>query len=197
MADTQASNPFSNAISSVGNVISKYEPFSKEKRKLEETFYAAGGGLYLIKSALRAAQLHTTEAVPQAALASLESCETTATKLEAVFNELSKVSTGARQECYVAYIKKKGRSNLVEILVIKMMDCVCEAVKNYATGEDFKEQLTELQAAINKLRGSKPSVPIEPQGGYQFVNNDGEQYSVTDNASQFISSTFLGTVTFN
>lgn len=97
MADSQASNSFSNAISNVGNVIRKYEPFPKEKGELEETFYAAGGGLFLINNAMRTAQLYIPEAVPQAVTTLFESFKTIAAKLETVFNKLSNLESTCRR----------------------------------------------------------------------------------------------------
>jgi hypothetical protein len=197
MAATSTRKLISETNTSIRDAKNKYDPL-KDSKELGDTFHAAAGQLPLIEEALRKAKPYMpASGVPQAVAASLDSCKTTAAKLETIFNEVSAVPDKERREYYVTYIKRQGRGSLVEGLVIEMMEYVCQMATNDANGEDLKAQLAKLQAAIDTLEEMPPSVPMDQQEGGRFINNGGEQYNATDNARQFNKSAFHGAVTFN
>lgn len=204
MAVTGAADSISNIIDIVEAARKKYE-LVKDDKMLGKTFHKAGHGLLLIKEVLSALRPHIPVEVPKDTT-SLESCSSTAELLETIFHEVSQAPADVRLQSYVTYIETNGRASLVEILVIGMMEHICQLATDCAIEDKMEDQLYELRTAIDKLAKMEPSVPVNQREMYHFANQSngsqynatgGSQHNATNNAKQFVGSTFHALVTFN
>jgi hypothetical protein len=201
-----------NAAAFVSNIVAILEVAEKHyivvrgDSRLREAFHGAGQGLSTVKNTLMTAhgalQGHKLPIDGQPATNMIDTCKTNATLSERILKEVAEAPERSRAWLYAEAVRKDDGERL-EVLVLSMMNEVCNFAQYPAIKDVMVEQVEALRNAMELLRNMGSSVVDDGPGtfnnlgpGKQFNNTGGTQHNVMDNAKQFFGN-FSGEVTFN
>jgi hypothetical protein len=134
----------------------------------------------------------------------LEACNLKAKLSAAIFMDVAQAHGNERFEDYKLAVRRKGEGNTAEVLVLGMMNDVCDMVNNSTMKAVVEDQLKALREAIRRLSEMEPSTPSTQSGyifnsygsGPQFNASGGTQNNNTGSGNQFPGASFSGTVHF-
>lgn len=170
------------AVIGILDAATKIYDSARKDLKLSETFEAVGRRLPMILDTLQACKSHlepikssmpadTCEALEKI----LEACDEKAAKLRQIFEKVLPGEKDAWERRYLKVIKRFGKGNKVEELMISITQDVQLVVNNHAVKSANPEQNVELENIIKEMKTVKPSVPEEESSGMTFNSGGGAQ----------------------
>jgi hypothetical protein len=180
----------------------------KDDKRLPAAFHEAGQGLLLIEEALQRVEMQLNgcdiAGDSKDTMSSLEACNSKAKLSESIFIDITQAQESERFEGYKVAVRGKGKGNTIEVLVIGIMNDVCDLAKDNAIELAMKPQVKPLREAIERLSKMEPSMPNKQSGnffssygsGNQFNATGGTQNNNTGSGNQFPGANFSGTVHF-
>ncbi|KAJ9493515.1 hypothetical protein H2202_011017 [Exophiala xenobiotica] len=189
------------AISAVIGIIDAsikiYEGAQKDL-KLCDTFQVVGRRLPIIRNTLQTCMSHLQpirDSLPtdvcEALEKVLEACDEKAGKLRQIFEKVLPGENDAWEKRYVKVVKRFGRGNKVEELMVSITENVQLVVNHHAVNSAKPEQMAELEKIIKDMKSARSSVPEEKitgtfssGGGPQTNNvNTGPGQQINNNAA--------------
>ncbi|KAK5399989.1 hypothetical protein LTR06_011355 [Exophiala xenobiotica] len=189
------------AISAVIGIIDAsikiYEGAQKDL-KLCDTFQVVGRRLPIIRNTLQTCMSHLQpirDSLPtdvcEALEKVLEACDEKAGKLRQIFEKVLPGENDAWEKRYVKVVKRFGRGNKVEELMVSITENVQLVVNHHAVNSAKPEQMAELEKIIKEMKSARSSVPEEKitgtfssGGGPQTNNvNTGPGQQINNNAA--------------
>lgn len=207
MTSVNVINLISSTIDALKATTKDYNIVNDDKG-LHETFHEAGRGLLLVEQALQTVkdQLdgHDLAGDAKSAISSLEACNTKAKLSESILKDVTQAPDASRFEHYKTAVRRKGKGNTVEVLVMGMMNDACDLARASAIEAAMEDQVKGLRHAIDRLSTMEPSVPNDQWAntfsnygsGSQFNAPGGTQNNNMGSGNQFPGASFSGTVHF-
>ncbi|KAK5399987.1 hypothetical protein LTR06_011353 [Exophiala xenobiotica] len=195
-------------ISIIDASIKMYESAQKDL-KLSETFRIVGSRLPILRDTLLTCESHLQpirDSLPadvcEALEKTLEACDEKAGKLRQIFEKVLPGEHDAWEKRYVKVVKRFGKGNKVEELMVSITEDVQLVVNHHAVKSAKPEQMVELEKIVKEMKSVRSSLPEEEssgmtfnsQGGAQTNNvNAGSGQQINNNAA--VGTQYFGSVT--
>ena len=181
------------AISAVIGIIDasiKIYNSARKDLKLSETFITVGRRLPIILDTLRTCKNHLEPIqgsmsvdVCEALEKILEACKKNARKQREIFEEVIPGENDTWEQRYVKVVRRFGKGNKVEELMLSMTEDVQLVVNNHAVKSAKPEQHAELEKIVQEMKSVKSSMPGEESSGMPFNSGGGAQTNNVNNGS--------------
>lgn len=174
--------------------------------KLPEAFKTVGQRLPIILDTLQTCNIHLgpiqtslSTDVCEALEKVLESCKDKARKVREIFEEVIPAENDAWEKRYVKIIKRFGKGNKVEELMISITEDVQLVVNHHSVQSAKPEQIFNLDNIIKEMKSVRSSVPEEENPGITFNSGGGAQTNNVNSGSgqQINNNAPIGTQNFN
>ncbi|KAF3492138.1 uncharacterized protein GIQ15_01655 [Arthroderma uncinatum] len=128
----------------------------------------------------------------------IDACDEKAGKLREIFEKVMPGEKDAWEKRYQKVIKRLGKGNKVEELMLSITQDVQLIVNNHAVKSAKPEQNFELENIIKEMKSLKSSVPEEESSDYTFNSSGGPMTNnlLRDNAQQINNAAAVGTQNF-
>jgi RNA processing factor Prp31 len=204
MSGLEVIGAISAVIAILDSSIKVYDSAQKDL-KLSETFNTVRSRLPVLLETLKtcASALQPVEdSLPVDVCEALETiltrCDETAGKLRQIFEKVLPGKADTRQERYVKIVKRLGKGNKVEELMVCITEDIQLVVNHHAVKSTGPEQTRALEAIIKEMRSVQSSLPEEEDRGMTFNSEGGAltNYFVKDNGQQIINHAAVNTQNF-
>ena len=204
MSGLEVIGAISAIITILDSSIKVYDSAQKDL-KLSETFETVRSRLPVLLETLKtcASDLQQVEdSMPADVCEALETllirCDETAGKLRQIFEKVLPGKADTRQERYVKIVKRLGKGNKVEELMVCITEDIQLVVSHHAVKSAGPEQRRALEEIIREMRSVQPSLSEEEDRGMTFNSQGGAltNYFNKDNGQQIINHDTVGTQNF-
>ncbi|OQD96542.1 hypothetical protein PENSOL_c015G00659 [Penicillium solitum] len=168
-------------ITIIETSIKTYDSTQKDI-KLSETFEVVRRRLPIIRDTLETCKSHIeakADSVPEnvcdALEKTLEDCDTKATNIRAIFEKIIPGQSDKWMERYLKILRRLGKGNKVEELMIGLTEDVQLIVNHDAVRSSNQPQHDELEAIIEEIKSVTSSVPDEESSTMNFSSGGGAQ----------------------
>jgi hypothetical protein len=155
---------------------------ARKDMKLSETFESVGRRLPIILDILRTCKNDLEprkDPIPPEACEALEkildACDEKAGKLREIFEKVIPGEKDAWEQRYLKVVRRLGKGNKVEELMISITQDVQLVVNNHAVKSAKPAQNVELENIIKEMKSVKSSVPEEESTSMTFNSSGGAQ----------------------
>ncbi|KAK5189071.1 hypothetical protein LTR92_010924 [Exophiala xenobiotica] len=173
------------AISAVISIIDasiKINTSAQKDLKLSETFQIVGSRLPILLDTLQTCKSHlqpVRDSLPvdvcEALEKTLEACDEKAGKLRQIFEKVLPGEHDAWEKRYVKVVKRFGKGNKVEELMVSITEDVQLVVNHHAVKSAKPEQMVELEKTVKEMKSVRSSLPEEESSGMTFNCQGGAQ----------------------
>ncbi|KAI7973072.1 hypothetical protein EIK77_004349 [Talaromyces pinophilus] len=163
---------------------------ARNDKKLPETFETIGRRLPIILETLQTCKDHLEpikDSIPADVCEALEkildACDEKAGKLREIFEKVIPGEQDTWEKRYLKIIRRFGKGNKVEELMISITQDVQLIVNNHAVKSVKPEQSAELENIIKEMKSVKSSIPEEENSGMAFNSGGGAQTNNVNSGS--------------
>jgi hypothetical protein len=204
MSGLEVIGAISAVVAILDSSIKVYDSAQKDL-KLSETFKAVRSRLPVLLETLKtcASDLQLVEdSLPADVCEALENilirCDETAGKLRQIFEKVLPGKADTRQERYVKIVKRLGKGNKVEELMVCITEDIQLVVNHHAVKSAGPEQMRVLEEIIKEMRSVQSTLSEEEDRGMTFSSQGGAltNYFNKDNGQQIINHDTVGTQNF-
>jgi hypothetical protein len=204
MSGLEVIGAISAVIAILDSSIKVYDSAQKDL-KLSETLKTVRSRLPVLLETLKtcASDLQPVEdSLPADVCEALETiltrCDETAGKLRQIFEKVLPGKADTRQERYVKIVKRLGKGNKVEELMVCITEDIQLVVNHHAVKSARPEQSKALEDIIREMRSVQSSLSEEEDRGMTFNSQGGAltNYFNKDNGQQIINHDTVGTQNF-
>jgi hypothetical protein len=181
MSGLEVIGAISAVIAILDSSIKVYDSAQKDL-KLSETFKTVRSRLPVLLETLKtcASDLQPVEdSLPADVCEALETilirCDETAGKLRQIFEKVLPGKADTRQERYVKIVKRLGKGNKVEELMVCITEDIQLVVNHHAVKSAGPEQMRALEEIIKELRSVQSTLSEEEDRGMTFNSQGGAQ----------------------
>ncbi|KAK5263058.1 hypothetical protein LTR96_011509 [Exophiala xenobiotica] len=181
MSGMEVIGAISAVISIIDASIKIYESAQKDL-KLSEAFKIVGSRLPILLDTLQTCKSHLQpirDSLPadvcEALEKILEACDERAGKLRQIFEKVLPGEHDAWEKRYVKVVKRFGKGNKVEELMVSITEDVQLVVNHHAVKSAKPEQMAELEKIVKEMKSVRPSLPEEESSGMAFNSQRGAQ----------------------
>ncbi|KAK5280119.1 hypothetical protein LTR14_012284, partial [Exophiala xenobiotica] len=181
MSGMEVIGAISAVISIIDASIKIYESAQKDL-KLSEAFKIVGSRLPILLDTLQTCKSHLQpirDSLPadvcEALEKILEACDERAGKLRQIFEKVLPGEHDAWEKRYVKVVKRFGKGNKVEELMVSITEDVQLVVNHHAVKSAKPEQMAELEMIVKEMKSVRPSLPEEESSGMAFNSQGGAQ----------------------
>jgi hypothetical protein len=181
MSGVEVIGAISAVISVIDASIKVYESAQKDL-KLSETFKTVGNRLPILLDTLQTCKIHLQsiqDSLPvdvcEALEKILEGCDEKAGKLRQIFEKVLPGENDAWEKRYLKVIKRLGKGNKVEELMVSITEDVQLVINHHAVKSAKPEQVAELEKIIKEMKSVRSSVPEDGGQGMTFSSGGGAQ----------------------
>jgi len=205
MSGVEVIGAISAVISIIDASIKIYESAQKDL-KLSETFKIVGSRLPILLDTLQTCERHLQpirDSLPADVCEALEkildACDEKAGKLRQTFEKVLPGEHDAWQKRYLKVVKRFGKGNKVEELMVSITEDVQLVVNHHAVKSAKPEQVAELEKIIKEMKSVPSSVPDEDGQGMAFNSQGGAQTNNvnTGPGQQINNNAAVGTQNFH
>ena len=155
---------------------------ARKDLKLSEAFEAVGRRLPIILDTLQTCKTHLEpiqNSLPVDVCGVLEKildgCDEKAGKLREIFEKVIPGENDGWEKRYLKLLKRLGKGNKVEELMVSVTEDVQLLVNNHAVKSAKPEQITELEDIIKEMKSVKSLVSEEESSNMNFNSGGGAQ----------------------
>jgi hypothetical protein len=195
MSGLEVIGAISAVIAILDSSIKVYDSAQKDL-KLSETFKTVRSRLPVLletlktcASALQAVEDFLPVDVCEALETILTRCDDTAGKLRQIFEKVLPGKADTRQERYVKIVRRLGKGNKVEELMVCITEDIQLVVNHHAVKSAGPEQKSALEDIIKEMKSVQSSLPEEEDRGMTFNSQGGAQTNFTSGSGRQINNT--------
>lgn len=181
MSGLEVIGAISAVISIIDASIKLYDSAQKDL-KLSETFKTVANRLPILLNTLQTCNDHLRPIqdflpvdVCEALEKILEACDEKAGKLRQIFEKVLPGENDAWEKRYVKVVKRFGKGNKVEELMVSITEDVQLVVNHHAVKSAKPGQMAELENIVKEMKSVQSSVPEDDGPGMAFNSQGGAQ----------------------
>jgi hypothetical protein len=178
------------AIIGIINASIKIYDSARKDLKLSETFDTVGRRLPIVLETLQRCEKHLQSlqnSLPPDACEALErlleNCDDKASRLRQIFERVIPGEQDAWKTRYLKVIRRFGKGNMVEELMLSITEDVQLVVNHRAVQSAKPEENAELEKIIKEMKFIKPSLPEEESCAISFNSAGGTQTNNVNSGS--------------
>lgn len=161
--------------------------------KLPDTFHVVGRRLPIIRDTLDTCKSHLQpiqDSLPadvcKALEETLEGCKERAKTLRGIFEDVLPAENDRWKERYSKILKRLGKGNKVEELMVSITEDVQLVVNHHAVKSAKPEQMSELEKIVQEIKALPSSLPEEQRSDMTFTSAGNMENYINQDRGNFV-----------